>query len=150
MKLEEEIKQKKFTDEYHKLVVNILYSASWLDNMQSHFFKKYGLTGPQYNILRILRGQYPKPATVTLLIERMIDKMSNASRIVDRLEKKGLVKRTICEKDRRAVDVMITDEGLKVLKELDDAEKEWKEPLSILSSKEAKELNDLLDKMRGS
>ena len=149
MKLEEEIKQKQFSDEYHKLVINIMYTNSWLTNIQSRFFKQYGLSGPQYNVLRILRGQYPKPATVSLIMERMIDKMSNASRIVDKLEKKALVERKTCPSDRRAVDVVITGKGLGILKELDDSEVEWKDALKRVTNQEAKILNDLLDKLRG-
>lgn len=149
MKLEEEIKQKQFSDEYHKLVINIMYTNSWLTNIQSRFFKQYGLSGPQYNVLRILRGQYPKPATVSLIMERMIDKMSNASRIVDKLEKKGLVERKTCPSDRRAVDVIITEKGLGILKELDESELEWKDAVKKITKQEANILNDLLDKLRG-
>lgn len=91
MKIEDAIKQSKFKNEYEKLVVNILYTAGWIELEISRIFKEYGITIQQYNILRILRGQYPKPATINMLIDRMIDKMSNASRLVDKLLAKKLV-----------------------------------------------------------
>ncbi len=108
MKLEEEIKQKKFRNEFHKLAVNIIYTHSWLEYNISKFFKKFNITSNQFNILRILRGQYPEPVSINLLKERMLDIMSDASRLVDRLVAKGLVKRTTCVNDRRKVDVIIT------------------------------------------
>src|SRR3989339_1932793 len=109
MKLEEEIKQSKFRNEYHKLAVNIMYSYGWLMNLQAKLFIKYDITGNQFNILRILRGQYPNPATVNLLKERMLDKMSDASRLVERLRIKGFIKRDLKPNDRRCVDVIISE-----------------------------------------
>jgi DNA-binding MarR family transcriptional regulator len=99
--------------------------------------------------LRILRGQYPKPATVNLLIDRMLDKSSNASRIVDRLLVKNLVTRRICKKDRRSVDVVITEKGLELLKMIDSLQPKWRKEFETLSGEEAKKLNNLLDKLRG-
>ncbi len=149
MNIEKAIKQKKFRSEYEKLVVNILFTSKWIEYRESVLFKKYDLTLPQYNVLRILKGQYPNAATVNLLIERMIDKSSNASRIVEKLRQKGLVERTTCEDDRRRVDVIISNKGLEVLKiagkELDGLHNEHKENLS---SAEAEKLNELLDKLR--
>lgn len=150
MELEKEIKQHaKFTSEYHKLSVNILYSASWLSIMHARKLKPFGLTLQQFNLLRILRGQHPEPATVNMLIERMIDKSSNASRLVDRLAQKGLVKRTICENDKRSVNVKINDKGLEILKKIDSEINLLDEELRSLTKEEAKRLNQLLDKMRG-
>ncbi len=149
MKLEEEIKQEKFNSEYHKLSINIIFTHSWLSYQQQSFFKKSNITPQQFNVLRILRGQHPKPATVNLLIERMIDKSSNASRIVDKLEAKGWVKRTTCPQDRRAVDVQITADGMELLKKMDRYEQEWEKGLHTLTLEEATQLNSLLDKLRG-
>jgi DNA-binding MarR family transcriptional regulator len=149
MKLEDEIIQKKFGNEYEKLVVNILYTGNWMNLVNSSNLKPYGLTLPQYNVLRILRGQHPNPATVNLLIERMLDKSSNASRIVDRLLIKELLTRRACKKDRRSVDVSITEKGLKLLKKIDATQPKWKEIFNTLSEAEAKNLNILLDKLRG-
>ncbi len=149
MKLEEEIKQKKFRNEYHKLAVNILYTHGWLVNHHAEHLKKSGITGAQYNILRILRGQYPNPASVNLLKERMLDKMSDASRLVERLLQKNLVDRRICPDDRRRVEVIITERGLNLLKELDQKEDEFDKLFKNLDEAEVKSANDLLDKMRG-
>ena len=149
MRLEEEIKQSKFKDEYHKLGVNIIYSASWMSSKHLHVLKQFNLSIQQFNILRILRGQYPEPASVKLLTERMIDKMSNASRLVEKLKQKGFVERTSCPKDRRQVDIAITEEGRKIVGEASIVmEGELNKTLSVLTKKEAKQLNDLLDKMR--
>jgi len=149
MKLEEEIKQSKFRNEYHKLAVNIFYTYSWLLNLQTQLFKKFKITSNQYNILRILRGQHPNPATINLLKDRMIDKMSDVSRLVERLRKKGLVKRELCKNDRRRVDVVITDKGLKLLSDIDKLNDEYDSFFRNLSVTESKTLNDLLDKLRG-
>jgi DNA-binding MarR family transcriptional regulator len=149
MKLEEEIKQKKFKDEYEKLVVNIIFTGNWMNLLNAKNLKPLGLTLPQFNVLRILRGQHPSPATVNLLIERMLDKSSNASRIVDKLLKKNLVVRKVCKKDRRSVDVLITDKGLELLKQIDDKNKEWQKNYKSLNIEEARQLNYLLDKIRG-
>ena len=149
MKLEEAIKQKKFKSEYQKLAVNIIYTHGWLVNIQSKTFKKYGITGAQYNILRILRGQHPNPASVNLLKERMLDKMSDASRLVERLREKKLVERHICEKDRRRAEVIITEKGLELLKQIDRLDSKLDKHFNGLSISEAKEVNGLLDKLRG-
>lgn len=148
MKLEDEIKQKAFRSEYQKLAINLVFTGNWVEATSSEQLKPFKLTLHQFNLLRILRGQYPKPATVNLLIERMLDKMSNASRIVDRLLEKKLVERKTCSNDRRCVDVLITRKGLDLLKKIDEVEKEWNNKFKTLSSKEAKELNELLDKLR--
>ncbi len=149
MELEKEIKQDHFRNEYHKLTVNIIYTYSWLNSFISSKFVKYKITVQQYNILRILRGQYPKAATVNLLKERMLDKMSDASRIVERLRTKGLVNRKTCLSDRRKVDIIITKKGLNLLKKLDNLDTEFDDFLQNLSLQEARKLNNLLDKLRG-
>ena len=149
MKLEDEIVQKKFRNETHKLGVNLVYTFNWLDAFSQRHFKRYGITGQQLNILRILRGQYPNPATIKLLKERMIDKMSDVSRIVEKLRIKGLVGRQISMTDRRNCDVVISKKGLHLLGEIDKNEKVMDDFFSALSAKEKKQLNDLLDKLRG-
>lgn len=149
MKLEDEIRQKKFKNEYHKLAVNLIYTHGWLLNHQSAFFKKYGITGAQYNILRILRGQLPGPASVNLLKERMLDKMSDASRLVDRLKSKGLVEREICPDDRRKVEVKITEKGMALLLDMDKIEDQFETFFNGIKQSEAKILNELLDRLRG-
>jgi len=148
MTLEDAIKQKKFGSEYQKLIVNLIYTGNWINEKELILFKKFGLTGPQYNVLRILKGQYPQPATVNLIIERMLDRMSNASRIVDRLERKELVIRKQCKNDRRAVDVIITERGLEVLDKIDLKIDLWESSYTNLSLQEARQMNSLLDKLR--
>jgi DNA-binding MarR family transcriptional regulator len=149
MRIEDEIQSTKFEDNYHKAVINIAYTDGWLDNLIRPYFEKHNLTNQQFNILRILRGQYPKPATVNLLKERMIDKMSDASRIVDRLVQKELVSRCTNTKDRRAVDVRISEKGLAILERM-DVEMKTREVLKTnLTEEEAGMLNTLLDKLRG-
>tara|TARA_B110000046_G_C13010069_1_gene406266 strand:- start:1238 stop:1690 length:453 start_codon:yes stop_codon:yes gene_type:complete len=147
--ISEEIKQKKFGSEYNKLMVNVLFTSSWLNALQSVVFKDHKLTAQQFNSLRILRGQYPEAASVNLLKDRMIDKMSNVSRIVDKLKVKDLVTREPCEHDRRQVDVKITEQGLNVLEEIDVELVKWEQNLHAISIEEAKMLNVLLDKWRG-
>lgn len=148
MKIEEEVKGK-FRNEFHKLAVNIIFTHGWLLNNHTLIFKPFKITPNQFNILRILRGQHPNPVTVNLLKERMLDKMSDASRLVERLREKGLVERNICSKDRRRVDIKITDKGLKLLADIDKYNDKMDSHLKNLTSKEAVELNALLDKLRG-
>lgn len=149
MELEKEIKQKKFANEHHKMVVNIIYTANWIGYRQSKFMKAYGISPQQYNILRILKGQLPNAASVNLLIDRMLDKMSNASRLVEKLKQKGLVERKVCEKDRRQVDVVITKKGLKLLEDMNEEFEKQEEDLRTITKEEAAELNRILDKLRG-
>ena len=149
MGIEEDLKQGKHYDNpFEKLIVNIMFTNSWLMDQQSQVFKPFGITAPQYNILRILRGQYPESCTVNTLIERMIDRMSNASRIVDRLEAKKLVERNVSKIDRRAKDVLITEQGLMLLERVDDALRQWLSGLENISPDLANEMSDSLDQLR--
>ena len=147
MRIDEEIKSK-FTSEYQKAIVNIIYTSNWLENRHSILLKPFGISTQQFNLLRILRGQHPKPASVNLLIDRMLDKTSNASRLVEKLRKKELVERRICEADRRQVDVLITNKGLDLLKELDIITKEFHNQLKEISEHEIEMINNILDKLR--
>ncbi|RFZ90650.1 MarR family transcriptional regulator [Mucilaginibacter conchicola] len=149
MGIEEDIKSTNFEDNYHKMVINLNYSYGWINNYMRPTFERHNLTQQQFNILRILRGQHPKPATVNTLKERMIDKMSDASRIVDRLVQKGLVSRCTNSRDRRAVDIRISDEGLAILKKMDTDFRTKDLFKQHLTEEEAGQLSDLLDKMRG-
>ena len=148
MGLEEDIKQKKFKSVYQKAGINLTYTTSFMMNRNMRLLKKFGLTLPQFNILRILRGQYPQATTVNDLIDRMLDKSSNASRIVEKLRSKKLVERKVCENDRRAVDVSITKVGLDLLAKIDAVEHEFYFGEGTLTEAEAQLLNDLLDKGR--
>lgn len=149
MKLEEEIQQKKFKSEFHKLAINLSYTGNWLSYKHELFFKNADITPQQYNVLRILRGQYPDTCNLKLVKERMLDRMSDASRIVEKLKTKGLVSRKECSDDRRNVDLIITEKGLTLLKSLDFIDDEPKKTFKNLSLADARQLNDLLDKLRG-
>lgn len=149
MEIGKEIKQSKFKNEYQKMLINILFTSNWLGSKHNEIIKPYGISTQQFNILRILRGQHPKPATVNLLIDRMLDKNSNASRLVEKLRVKKLVERAVCLDDRRAVNVIITQKGLDLLEELDKLDGGMIKELKNLSEKEATTLNQLLDKLRG-
>jgi DNA-binding MarR family transcriptional regulator len=149
MKLEDEIKQKKFKNEFQKLAVNLIYTHGWLVSQQSQTFQKFGITGIQYNILRILRGQHPNPTSVSLIRERMLDKQSDVSRLVERMRVKGFVERKICPNDRRKADVLITAEGLNLLSKVDKLDAQFNSIFNELNENEAKKINTLLDKMRG-
>lgn len=147
MKLEKEINQKRFKNEYQKAAINVIYTANWLSAAHAANLKPFGITQQQFNILRILRGQQPKPASIKLLKERMMDKMSDASRLVDKLTAKGLVDRKTCKSDRRNVDVCITEKGLELLAKLDHLDDEFRNIISLTET-EVEQLNQLLDKMR--
>jgi DNA-binding MarR family transcriptional regulator len=149
MSIEKDIQQSKFRNEYQKTVVNIIYTYNWITEKTKQFFEKGDITSQQYNILRILRGA-GKPLSTLQIRQRMLDKMSDTSRIVDRLVKKDLVKKVICKTDRRLVDVTITDQGLGLLEKLDGYNDEMDALLSNITEEEAKMLNHLLDKIRNS
>jgi len=146
--LEQDIQQSKFRNEHQKAVVNLLFTVSWLKDQTRAIFDPEEITPQQFNILRILRGSHPKPLSTQAIRDRMLEKMSDTSRIVDRLIVKGLVKKVTCESDRRLVDVQITDKGRKLLERIDLKENEMDEIVKGLNESEAKELNLLLDKIR--
>jgi len=148
MKIEDEIQQKEFRSEMQKTLINIIFTANWLNLKFTQSLKHYDLSLPQFNVLRILRGKKGCPATVNGITERMLDKSSNASRLVDKLKAKGLVDRSECRNDRRAVDIMITDKGLELLKELDKEISNMEKGLNQLEADEMKILNNVLDKLR--
>jgi DNA-binding MarR family transcriptional regulator len=148
MQLEKDLKQRSFTSDYQKALINILYTHNYLINKINYFFKDHQITRQQYNVLRILRGQYPNPATINLIKDRMLDKMSDASRIVERLRNKQLITREINSVDKRSASLRISKNGLDLLKKTDDKVREFDEILKTLDSKEIKVLNKLLDKIR--
>lgn len=150
MLLENEIQQvKPFRNNYHKTAVNLIFTGKWMIQFHSDIFKKYRLTIQQYNILRILHGQNPRAATVKLIRERMLDRMSDASRIVELLRIKKLVERNISSEDRRKSDVIITQKGLDLLEEIEKENEHIDKRLSSLNEEEIVLLNALLDKARG-
>lgn len=149
MKLEKEIQQKTFKTPEQKLAVNLLYTTNWLNSHYGAFFKDTELTIQQYNVLRILRGQAPNYCSLKLVKERMLDRMSDASRIVDKLVAKKLVVRHQCPNDRRSVNLLISEEGLNTLKKLDFIDEATQEMFKNLPTKKIEQLNELLDDLRG-
>ena len=148
MKIEDEIHQKVFKNEWQKATLNLIFTASWLGNKHKDFFKPFGITQQQYNVLRILRGSHPKSISTSVIKTRMLDKNSDASRIVDRLTAKDLVLKKTCPSDRRLVDVTISGKGLRLLEVMDTKIDALDNGLGSLTEKEAKVLNQLLDKLR--
>ncbi len=150
MRLEDEIKQTKpFKNEFQKLVLNINVTSSWLNSLFSEKLKPYGLSPHQYNVLRILKGKYPESYCNMDITQRMIDKSSNATRIVDKLLEKQLVSRIENVSDRRLVNITITKKGLDLLEEFDEQPMADPHQYFKLDEEKAKLMNDLLDQMRG-
>ncbi|MDX5339154.1 MAG: MarR family transcriptional regulator [Cyclobacteriaceae bacterium] len=148
-KIEDAIQQKEFKDPFNKVVVNLLYTHSYLVTSQNGLLKPFGISPEQYNVLRILRGQNGEPTTVSSIQDRMLNKMSNASRLVEKLKIKGLVERTECPSDRRQVDIVITEKGLELLNRLQNQVERANQNVIHLTEPEVLQLNDLLDKLRG-
>lgn len=149
MGIEKDISQSKFRNEYQKGIINFIYTYNWMNEKMKFFFDKEKITGQQFNILRILRGA-GKPLSTMQIRQRMLDKMSDTSRIVDRLILKELAKKNTCPADKRLVDVSITEKGKRLLEKIDRYEKEMDDIFGNLSAAEAKTLNNLLDKIRTS
>lgn len=150
MGIDHDIHQSKFRNEYQRAGVNLLYTYGWVMERTKELFASEDITPQQFNILRILRGSHPQPLSTLQIRERMLDKMSDTSRIVDRLIAKGLLKKGTCKTDRRLVDVMITDKGKKLLERLDERQDELDKVVGNLTEEEAATLSELLDKIRGS
>jgi MarR family transcriptional regulator, 2-MHQ and catechol-resistance regulon repressor len=148
MIIEKELHQKTFNSINHKIALNLMFTNNWLLESQSKILKPYSFTQPQYNVLRILRGSFPEPLTVNSIIERMLDRMSNVSRLVDKLVEKGYVHRTQSTDDRRAVDIIISKKGMEILAEIDVLQNQWESNYTKITEEEAVQLNDLLDKLR--
>lgn len=148
MGIDKDIQQAKFRNVYQKAGINLIYTLGWMREQTKSIFDAEDITPQQFNILRILRGSYPQPLSTLQIRERMLEKMSDTSRIVDRLITKGLVKKLTCKTDRRLVDVIISDKGKKLLERLDARQDEIDGVLSNLTEKEATTLSELLDKIR--
>jgi DNA-binding MarR family transcriptional regulator len=148
MGIEKDIQQLKFRNPRQKAGINLIYTIAWMREKTKAIFDSEDITPQQFNILRILRGSFPDPLSTLQIRERMLEKMSDTSRIVDRLITKGLVKKITCKNDRRLVDVIITDKGKKMLERLDARQDEIDGVLGNLSEKDANILSDLLDKLR--
>eukprot|EP01136_Pigoraptor_vietnamica_P037819 Opistho-1_new@106308 len=150
MSIEKDIKQKSFKNVYQKVAVNLMYTDSWLLNHYTQLLKPYNLSDKQYFVLKILSESHPNAVSVNFIIERMLDKMSNASRLVDKLVEKKLVVKVRSKIDKRSMNVAITPKGLLLVDELNKKVALWEANYSKLTKEEIKVLHNLLNKMRDS
>lgn len=148
MGIEKDINQQHFQSEAQKAMINLMYTHSWVTERIKEILAEESITMQQFNILRILRGSDPMPLSTLSIRERMLDKMSDTSRIVDRLLAKGLVNKKTCVTDKRLVDVYITSDGKKLLEKLDNKSDVMNAIASKLSNSELGKLNELLDLLR--
>jgi DNA-binding MarR family transcriptional regulator len=148
MGIEKDIQQTSFRNEYQKMGINLLYTANWLNENIGKFLLQEDITQQQYNILRILRGS-DGPLSTLQIRERMLDKMSDTSRIVDRLIIKELVAKTTCPSDKRLVDIILTEKGLVLVNKLDQYNDQIDAILKGVTESEAQTMNEILDKIRG-
>jgi len=147
-KIKDEIKQSRFESPQQEAAINLIFTHSWIDGRMKAFLKTYNVSPQQFNVLRILRGALPKKVSSGYIKERMIDKESNITRLIDKLITKKYVSRNLCPSNRRKMDIVITELGLKELRKMDVGIKESDSMFDKLSNKEATELNRLLDKIR--
>jgi DNA-binding MarR family transcriptional regulator len=150
MRIEEVIKQTKpFKSPAHKTLINLMYTSAWISGLQSEAIKPYHLTIQQYNVLRILMGMQGKPATIKIIAERMIDKMSNASRLVDKLLEKNFLSRKESQSDRRKVEIFITEKGREVISlATQDLDQVILDKIGALDDEKLNLISDALDEMR--
>jgi DNA-binding MarR family transcriptional regulator len=149
MQLKKEIKIAKFENIFQQTLINIIFTYHWSSQQIKDILIPYSITQQQYNVLRILRAQYPSPSTINLIKSRILDKMSDTSRIVDRLISKGYLEKKANSYDKRAVDIIISDKGLGLLKKIDKEIDFSTLVVPKLNEDEANQLNFLLDKLRG-
>src|SRR5687768_16162944 len=147
MGIDKDIKQAKFRNTQNKAMVNIMFTHAWMVDHIKNFVKTENITAQQYNILRILRGA-GEPLSTLQLRERMLDKMSDTSRIAERMVTKGLLQKAVSEKDKRMVDVSLTPQGAALLENLDRRNEELDGVVNHPSDEELETLNTLLDKLR--
>lgn len=149
MRLEEVLKMDRFASAWHKALLEVMYTGEWLNLNIDRILKPFGLSHQQYNVLRILKGQYPQPVNLFEIQERMISRMSNATRLVEKLRLKGLVTRKTCEENRRRVEITITKKGLEALEEITPKVSDHESQVTkAISEKEAMQLSEILEKIR--
>ena len=149
MKIEDEIKSTVALDISKKIILNVLYTQNVIIENFNEILKPFDISGEQYNVLRILRGQKGNPANMCVIQERMLARTSNTTRLVDKLLLKKFVTRNVCPENRRKIEVLITQKGLDILNELDPKViKHERFFLNNLSTEELEQLNNLLEKYR--
>lgn len=149
MRIEEAVQQRAFRNEYEKLAVNLIYTSHHFGIRTEQALQPHDVSPEQFNVLRILKGKHPEPMAIKDIQSRMLNPMSNTSRLVEKLRSKGLVERVVCPSDRRAVDITLSADGLERLEELNQAVRATHRLYHTLSETEAAQLNDLLDRLRG-
>lgn len=147
MSIDKDISQKNFRNEYQKAFINLIYTYNWTTEKSRPIFERYGITSQQFNILRILRGA-AVPLSTMQIRHRMLDKMSDTSRLVDRMVKKGFVRKVVCKTDKRLVDITIAEKGKSLLGKMDQCEEEMDAIMKNISEEQAVTLNKLLDAIR--
>lgn len=149
MKVEDHLKTQKALPLKKKLIINLMLSANHASSKMAEVMKPFDISLPQFNVLRILRGQQGKPANLSTVQDRMINQMSNTTRLIDKLLDKKLVERSVCEENRRKIEIFITEKGLNLLKDIDPVFETTENNISDnLTTAEIQQLNDLLDKLR--
>jgi len=150
MKIEQAIKQSSFTSNYQKMLINLMYTGNWLRDEQMKIFKQQDLLPQHFNVLRIIRGSMPAPIAPKEIKEVLIDKAGDLTRLIDKLEKKGLVKRNLCPSNRRKMDISITDKGLELLETFNEPMEAFTQKIQQnISDAQAAQLSNLLDVLRG-
>lgn len=148
MGIEEEIRQKQFASEVEKAIVNLTFTSGYVNSKLTTKLKPFGISIQQFNVLRILKGSYPDALTINDITSRMLDKMSNASRLVDKLQHKGLVDKKTCDYDKRQLDIVLSKEGHKVLEDLNKAANSALKAYEHMPEEDLVILNTLLNKLR--
>ena len=146
--LEEEIKQPQFKSEKAKALIHLMVTNGWILEQHKEFFKPYNISKQQYNVMRILRGQHPNGVSVNDIKNRLLDKMSDASRLVDRLVSKGLVERKVNASDRRSAKVILSESGMALLSRIDEKVHQIEGLLDVITEEEAQVLNQAFEKIR--
>jgi DNA-binding MarR family transcriptional regulator len=149
MKLEDELKMPKFRSAYQKAALNLMFTGEWMMARVDSLLKPHDLSSQQYNVLRILRGQQGKPINLYTIQDRMLNRMSNATRLVEKLRLKGLVTRELCEQNRRKVEISITEKGLQLLEAIDPLMQQLEEDtFKNISEEQVSQLSNMLDDLR--
>lgn len=149
MRIEDEIQQNGFQDDYHRLVANLLFTNNWINQQLMPFFRRYGLTLQQHNVLSILQTEHPAPVCFGAIQCRMADRNSNVTRLVDKLLEKQFVTRAVCQTNRRMIEVRLTEKGLDKLQQLAAHLPELYQRFHGITRQEAALVSEILDKMRG-
>lgn len=149
MKIEEAIKQSRFSDNYQKVIVNLIFTGNWIRDEQTRLLKQFDILPQHFNVLRIIKGRYPEPISPGEIKEVLIDKSNDLTRLLDKLERKGLIKRRLCPVNRRKMDITLTSKGIKLTEETTGSIEPFAKSLKgRITDKEAETLSKLLDKMR--